>query len=428
MTIYRFSAPPSPFRSGSSSGVERKLPKLDVAGSTPVSRSNLSPHPLMTFCTTALICLLVAMFSGCASKQLPSQSPLDTPANHYLRGLVYVERDDLVLAQREFERARLLDADFPGAFVGTALVSMKQGDFWRARKEASTAIHRDAGFIDGHITMGRIVTAEGVERDYPVKDWLKEAVASYRKAIQKAPDHPATYYHQGHSYLQALNLVAARESFTRVLDIDRGPLVAKALAEVNTIQMIERAAPGTSIGLKITLIPQISRGEMAVLLMEEMQLPVLVSQRPPSLLPGGFRAPGGNPQADEPASDIDKSWAAPWIGEVLRLGVSGMELYPDHTFRPETSVTRTDYARVTQGVLVLLTGDTSLATKYVGETSRFPDVRGDFYGYNAIALSTERGIMAADKISGRFRPQDPVSGAQALLMMRELQSAFRREF
>ena len=27
-------------RSGSSSGVERKLPKLDVAGSTPVSRSN----------------------------------------------------------------------------------------------------------------------------------------------------------------------------------------------------------------------------------------------------------------------------------------------------------------------------------------------------------------------------------------------------
>ncbi len=31
--------------SGSSSGVERKLPKLDVAGSTPVSRSNL--HPLV---------------------------------------------------------------------------------------------------------------------------------------------------------------------------------------------------------------------------------------------------------------------------------------------------------------------------------------------------------------------------------------------
>ena len=29
------------YRSGSSSGVERKLPKLDVAGSTPVSRSSI---------------------------------------------------------------------------------------------------------------------------------------------------------------------------------------------------------------------------------------------------------------------------------------------------------------------------------------------------------------------------------------------------
>ena len=81
-----------------------------------------------------------------------------------------------------------------------------------------------------------------------------------------------------------------------------------------------------------------------------------------------------------------------------------------------------------QGVLILLTGDSELATKYVGETSRFPDVRSDFYGYNAIALSTERGIMSAEKVSGLFRPEQPVSGAEALLMMRELQSVFRREF
>ena len=40
-------------RSGSSSGVERKLPKLDVAGSTPVSRSKFSafpPFPRQTRC------------------------------------------------------------------------------------------------------------------------------------------------------------------------------------------------------------------------------------------------------------------------------------------------------------------------------------------------------------------------------------------
>ena len=34
--------------SGSSSAVERKLPKLDVAGSIPVSRSNITKHPIET--------------------------------------------------------------------------------------------------------------------------------------------------------------------------------------------------------------------------------------------------------------------------------------------------------------------------------------------------------------------------------------------
>ena len=39
----------APFQSGSSSGVERKLPKLDVAGSIPVSRSILPASTLYRF-------------------------------------------------------------------------------------------------------------------------------------------------------------------------------------------------------------------------------------------------------------------------------------------------------------------------------------------------------------------------------------------
>ena len=48
--------------------------------------------------------------------------------------------------------------------------------------------------------------------------------------------------------------------------------------------------------------------------------------------------------------------------------------------------------------------------------------------YNAIAVSVERGIMSADRITGRFRPDETVSGAEALLMIRELQNAVRMEF
>jgi hypothetical protein len=69
-----------------------------------------------------------------------------------------------------------------------------------------------------------------------------------------------------------------------------------------------------------------------------------------------------------------------------------------------------------------------LSSRYIGETSRFPDVRADHFSYNAIALSVDRGIMRPDSVSGRFRPSDPVSGAEALLIIRELQNAVRMEF
>jgi len=93
------------------------------------------------------------------------------------------------------------------------------------------------------------------------------------------------------------------------------------------------------------------------------------------------------------------------------LGIPGFKLLPDGGFHSDEPVTRAGYARVERGDLTLLTADPSLSTRYVGETS-FPDVRGDSYAYNAIAVSVERGIMSADRTTGRFRPEDTVSGVE----------------
>ena len=46
-----------------------------------------------------------------------------------------------------------------------------------------------------------------------------------------------------------------------------------------------------------------------------------------------------------------------------------------------TRVTRAGYARVSEGILTLITACPSLSTGYVGETSHFPDLRGDSYHY-----------------------------------------------
>ena len=419
----------SPFRSGSSSGVERKLPKLDVAGSTPVSRSNFFLALPMAFKNFCLICSLFILGS-CGQRQLAPESPLDSPRNHYERGLVQLERGDLRSAQREFDRAGALDPKFAGAFVGRALVAMRKQDFWQARQDIGRAIHKDNDFIDAYIARGRIVTEEGLQRNYPTAEWRKEALSSFAKAIKKQPDYPASYYFRAQTYLQALQLEEARESLTKVLELNQGPLVAKAMREIETIQMVERAAPGSPMGLKIGLVKRISRAELAVLLLEEMKLGDIVRQRRIGKSITKFHSPQENLAGETPtkASDIAQSWAQPWIEEIIAIGIAGLEVFPDQTFQPDQFLTRSNYALVNQGVLLLLTGDRSLATKYVGEASRYPDVRADFYAYNAIALSIERGFMSTDKISGRFRPNDNVSGAEALLIIRELQNAFRLDF
>jgi hypothetical protein len=75
------------------------------------------------------------------------------------------------------------------------------------------------------------------------------------------------------------------------------------------------------------------------------------------------------------------------------------------------------------------TRDESLETKYFGEaSSRFSDVPSSHFAYNAMALCTERGIMQADVITGRFNPTGDVTGADALLIIRTLQTSLRMTF
>jgi tetratricopeptide (TPR) repeat protein len=374
--------------------------------------------------------LLSLVLVACGPAQVVQQSPLDTASNHYQRGLLNFDRGDFMSAQREFERARLLEGDFPGSCVGFALVAMQRGDFFRARKEIEMALHKENEFVDAHIAMGRIATAEGIARGEAANKWLPEALRAYRKVQDINPEYPPSYFFAGQSYLQAQNLPLARASYTRLIELNHGPFVARAMHKVEQIQMIERAAPGTRVGVKIALEEEISRGELAVLLLEELKLAELVLKRRPINDGANFQTPDDRANLSNPseAVDIGHYWAKPWIEEILALGVPGLELFPDHSFQPEQALTRANYALVNQGILVLLSGDRSLGIRYVGESSRFPDVRSDFYAYNAIALSTERGFMAADKRTGHFYPERTVSGAEALLMVRELQNSFRMEF
>ncbi|MEW6752756.1 MAG: tetratricopeptide repeat protein [Candidatus Latescibacterota bacterium] len=376
-----------------------------------------------------LAALSLAFLWACGPKPLVPSSPLDTPAFHYSQGVACLERGDLSGAQAEIARAEALDRGYPGVAVARALLAMEQGDFHRAQQQIETALHRDDDFVDAHIAWGRVLTRRARAERRQGDGWLEEASRAFREALRRDPQSAPAHYYQGMACLQALRFAEGREALARVIALNRGDWVARAMAELERVQAVERAAPGSRTGMEIGLSERITRAELGVLLIEEMRLPELVAKRGLPERAAPFRPPASPdpPVAPEP-SDLQGCWARPWVEQVLSLRVAGLETFPDGTFQPDSTLTRASYALVNQGLLVLLTGDPSLATRYVGQESAFADVRSDFYAYNAIALSAERGIMHADRRSGRFRPADPVSGAEALLMIRELQNAFRMEF
>tara|TARA_Y100000996_G_scaffold414690_1_gene406330 strand:+ start:79 stop:528 length:450 start_codon:yes stop_codon:yes gene_type:complete len=143
----------------------------------------------------------------------------------------------------------------------------------------------------------------------------------------------------------------------------------------------------------------------------------------------GFQTPS---QANQTATvivpnDSRDHWAETWIKDMIRYGIMNVE--PDGNFYPDDDINRANYALAVQRLLVVATKDESLETKYFGEAqSRFSDVPASHFAYNAMAICTERGIMEIDMMNNRFNPTGDVTGADALLIIRNLQNSLRMTF
>ncbi|UCE06888.1 MAG: tetratricopeptide repeat protein [bacterium] len=377
--------------------------------------------------------LLIVIFTlaivGCGKKAIKEESVLDTPDNHFSRGMREFDQGNLTAAMEEFERANALNPDYGLAFSGMALVHAKQGDFKKAYDFADKGIDKADKSVDAHIIKGRVITMERKG-----DDWVEDAAKSFNKAIKINPNNSKAWYYLGITYKEGFKFGNAVDAFRKVIEL-KGPYSEEANAEWELVQKIERAKPGTKVGAKIALIPKIDRADLAVLLMEELKLMTLIEKKRPQVYDTRFRAPDDPTKIEatkvtkmEAAIDIADHWAKNWIKDIIKAQIPGLESYPDHTFRPDDSITRANYAQVMQGIMILVTGDESLATKYIGEQARFPDVPSTHFAYNAMALMVDRGIMKADKITGAFKLNDPMSGADALLAIRDFQNALRITF
>jgi tetratricopeptide (TPR) repeat protein len=352
---------------------------------------------------------------------------LDTPEHHTYTGLKLLGEEKYADAQREFELAIQLDAKYSKGYTGVGLVKIYTGDFdaaedylkkgWSKAKNAEDRI-----FV--HVSRIRYY-AQGQTKTE--KKWLKLSKNEFDHAMKLDPNHAPAYYFMGLAYKAGLEFSQAGLMFTKVLEL-KTEYVAEADIQWNFIQKVQRAMPGTTTGKQIALVERLTRADAAALFMEEFKIEKLYKKRTPKTFDTSFKDPE-NVTAKPvkiTAKDIADHPLRTDIEGILQIGVRGLENYPDGNFHPAELVTRAAYAMMIEDILIKVTGDNSLATKFIGTTSPFPDLRADLPYFNAVMVVTSRGIMEAkDLTTAEFEPLSPVAGVDALLIIRKLKEELK---
>jgi thioredoxin-like negative regulator of GroEL len=389
---------------------------------------------LLRFFLTAAIGLAVI---SCGPRAQQPLSRLDTPEHHTFTGMRLVNQGKIAEAGREFELALRLEPHYAKAHTGTALVRAYEGDFPGARRLVEQA-RKDAqdDEEDLFVSVGSI-RVDLLSRAACLKSggecmadgaWLESAREAFAKAVAIDPKAAEATYFMAECHLAALDLDAAGRMFSRVLDLG-AERIAEADAGWKLVQKIQRAMPGTATGKRVALLERVTRADAAALFMEELQIDALYARRAMRGFDTAFKDPQkvragvAGPAAP---TDIAGHPLRAEIEGVIRVGTRGLKVYPDGTFRPGTPVDRAGFAVMIEDILLRITGDGALATRFIGSPSPFPDLRPDLPCFNAVMVVTSRGIMEArDPGMGAFAPLQPITGVEALLVIRKLREEWR---
>ncbi len=393
----------------------------------------------LLFTLLALAGVLSAL-AGCTGPQVRGTSPEDNPEHHYLGGMTALENGNPAAAQEKFERAIYLDPHFAKGYAGLAIAGADKvkgqtdlavrgietervlENLKKARKYAEKP---DEEF-DCDLATIRVNT---LIKD---KGWLKSAEESAAAAGARKVDERALSYYQGTealpfylglAYLEGLEFQKARDRFAEVLGAKReGKWLEKADRAWKKTDRIVRAMAGITVGdvgKRIAIKDAVSRADVAALLVDELKLDKLFAGRIPVV------SRIEKMKAEFTPADMVNHPFRDEVLTMLKWKVRGLEPKFDEAtqsmlFKPADSVSRGEMAFILEDVLIKLTGDEKLAVAYFGqEKSPFPDVRSTSPFYNAVLNMTTRGVMEGE-LSGEFRLNDPVDGAEALLAIRVL--------
>ena len=362
---------------------------------------------------------------SCGTKNRVPTSQLDTPQHHTDNGLKLLGQEKYVDARKSFELAVQLDGKYSLAYTGVALANIytaNYDDAWDNLKTGWKYAKTDEEKEFVYVSRIRYFTQSKGK-----KKWLEAAKDEFDEAVKINPQYAAAYYFMGLAYKAGLEFDLAGQMFTKVLELKSG-YMEEADGQLKFLQKVQRAMPGTTMGKQIALVERLTRADAAALFIEELRIDALYKQQAQKTFDTSVKDPqkaAGRP-VKSTAKDIAGDPLKKDIEGILKIGLRGLENYPDGNFHPQELITRAAYAMMLEDILIKVSGDDTLATKFIGLTSPFPDISADLPYFNAAMVVTSRGIMETkDKTTGEFAPLGPVAGVDALLTIRKVKDELK---
>lgn len=373
---------------------------------------------------------MVALLAvGCGKQPRQPQSMLDTPAHHVDVGMASLDKGAPHQAQASFDVALELDPDYGPALAGKGVALAAIGNWRDGEDYVDDGLDEAADPSEelfAHVAALRAMTWATRNGQLAAETLLKRSDSVWKKGARLVEKNggldpaPLDYY-RGEACLQALDMDCAENMFSRVLSANPSnqQYVERAEARWRAVQMIRRAALKTNVGVRIALTEQITRADMAALLVEELGVGRLYEKTEPvgsEFLDAGAAASEGGAVLQDVANHPLRAD----IEAVTRYGVRGLQPFHGGQFKPDVALSKAEGAMILEDIIVRASGDDSLATRYIGRESPFVDVRPDHAFFNAVMLVTTRGLLATNARQGRFDPLAPLSGAEAALAVSAL--------
>jgi tetratricopeptide (TPR) repeat protein len=260
------------------------------------------------------------------------------------------QRGDLDAARTAWTRAVDASPDSADFLRELAQVERQAGQLDAALTRARAALLLDDGDAGTHALVGELESARGN---------LRPALEAFQRAAAREP---------------------RPEYRTRIEDLER------------RIDLAGMPEAFRSIGNR----GAVSRGDLAALLGVRLE-PLLA---------------GARGQAAPLMTDVRGHWAQRWILDVARAGI--LEVFPNHTFQPGTTVRRSDLARVVALLHARAQAvDPAAAARWRGRSVEITDVATGNAVREAADLAVEAGVMSLDP-GGAFSATRAVSGPEAI--------------